>query len=167
MLVNNLILSKLDYGNAVLAACTVADLNALQVIMNNAVRFILDVNKRSHITPYLKKLHFLPVKQRILYKLCLLAYKIMNHTAPQYLLDIFQCYQPTTAMSLRHATEIERDFLLITYTDNTELSNKSIFQRLIRSWNSLPLSLRITNDIDAFKRELKTFYFKQAFESDS
>ena len=83
----------------------------------------------------------------------------MNHTAPQYLLDIF--------LSLRHATEIERDFLLITYMDNTELSNKCIFQRLIKSWNSLPLSLRITNGIDAFKRELKTFYFKQAFESDS
>ena len=71
--------------------CTVADLNALQVVMNNAVRFILDVGKRAHITPHLKKLHFLPVKQRILYKLCLIAFKVINKTAPLYLNDIFCC----------------------------------------------------------------------------
>ncbi len=102
MLVNNLILSKLDYGNAVLAACNLSDINALQVVMNNAVRFILDVGKRAHITPYLKKLHFLPVKQQILYKLCLISYKIMNNAASFYLTNLFhfinqqlQCHYDT------------------------------------------------------------------------
>ena len=146
-----------------LAACTVSDLNAQQVVMNNAVRFILDVSKRAHITPHLKKLHFLPVKQRILYKLCLLAYKIMNNTAPQYLLDIFHCFQPTTTMPLRQTTETERDIHLMTYMNNIELTNKCVFQRLISSWNSLPLSLRITDSLDSFKRELKIFYLNTRY----
>jgi len=165
MLVNNLILSKLDYGNAVLAACTVADLNALQVVMNNAVRFILDVGKRAHITPHLKKLHFLPVKQRILYKLCLIAFKVINKTAPLYLNDIFCCYEPTTTMSLRQSTETDRDTHLLTYAHSNELSNKCIFKRLTSSWNSLPFTLRTVSDVNTFKKDLKTFFFKQAFES--
>ena len=137
MLVKNLILSKLDDGNSLLAACTVADLNALQVVMNNAVRFILDVGKQAHITPHLKRLHFLPVKQRISYKLCLIAFRIMNKTAPQYLIDIFCSYEPTTTMSLRQSTEIERDAHLITYCNDIDLPNKCIFKRLTSSWNSL------------------------------
>ena len=89
----------------------------------------------------------------------------MHKTAPQYLIDIFCSYEPTTTMSLRHSTEIERDAHLITYCNDIDLPNKCIFKRLTSSWNSLPLSLRTIIDVKLFKKALKTFFFKQAFET--
>ena len=38
-------------------------------------KLITNTSKYQHITPILKKLHWLPIKQRIDYKLCLLIYK--------------------------------------------------------------------------------------------
>ena len=63
MLVNSLILSKLDYCNSLLAACTQTEIFNLQKVLNNAVRFIFDAVRRDHITPFLKELHFLPINR--------------------------------------------------------------------------------------------------------
>ena len=69
----------------------VKNLYKIQRIQNNAVRFIYNLNgkrKRESITPYLKKLHFLPVKFRISYKKALLVFKCLNNIAPKYLNDL-------------------------------------------------------------------------------
>ena len=71
MLVRNLILSKLDYCNAILANVPDYLVKKLQKVLNASVRFIYDVKKYDHITAFLKKAHFLPVKQRIQYKVSL------------------------------------------------------------------------------------------------
>jgi len=89
----------------------------------------------------------------------------MNNAAPFYLTNVFHCYQPTTTMSLRHTTENERESHRITYMNNTELSNKCIFKRLVDAWNSLPLSLRMSDSLNSFKRDMKTYFFEQAFEA--
>ena len=68
MLISNLILNTLDYCNAVLARATAKDSKPLQ---NHAVCFAFRLKQREYITSYLKQLHFLPVKYRIMFKLCL------------------------------------------------------------------------------------------------
>ena len=52
-----------------------ADLNKIQRIQNTLARVVTNTSKFEHITPILKKLHWLPIKQRIDYKLCLYTYK--------------------------------------------------------------------------------------------
>ena len=64
-LVRNLILSKLDYCNAILAIVPDYLIKKMQKVLNASVRFIFNVRKHEHITPYLRMSHFLPVKQRI------------------------------------------------------------------------------------------------------
>ena len=44
--------------------------------------------KISHITPLLKTLHWLPIKQRIDYKICLLTYKTLANEQPTYLYNL-------------------------------------------------------------------------------
>ena len=66
MLVQNLILSKVDYCNATLANISKYLINKLQRVMNAGVRFIYNIKKHDHISYYLKKAHFL----RIDFKLC-------------------------------------------------------------------------------------------------
>ena len=48
--------------------------------------------KREHITPVLKELHWLPVKQRIDHKIMPLAYKCYEGTAPEYLQELIPRY---------------------------------------------------------------------------
>ena len=62
-----------------------SNLNKLQRIQNSLARVITNTSKYQHITPTLKKLHWLPIKQRIDYKLCLLTYKTLTKQQPTYL----------------------------------------------------------------------------------
>ena len=45
-------------------------------------RMIMGTKKYDHITPVLKSLHWLPVEQRIKYKILLFTLKILNDGAP-------------------------------------------------------------------------------------
>ena len=74
-LVSAFVLSRLDYCNAVLAGLPAATLAPLQRVLDAAARLVLDLNPRVHATPALCELHWLPIAQRIEYKLCLLVHK--------------------------------------------------------------------------------------------
>ena len=65
-LVNSLV-SKLDYCNSLYSGISQANLNKLQRIQTSLARVITNSSKYQHITPILKKLHWLPIKQRIDY----------------------------------------------------------------------------------------------------
>jgi len=70
------ILSKLDYCNAALSGLPQTNLRSLQRVQNAAVRLVTNTGSRDHITPVLKDLHWLPVNQRMKYKLCLMVHQV-------------------------------------------------------------------------------------------
>ena len=72
-LANSLVSSKLDYCNSLYNGISQANLNKIQRIQNTLARVVTNTSKFEYITPILKKLHWLPIKQRIDYKLCLLT----------------------------------------------------------------------------------------------
>ena len=84
-LANSLVSSKLDYCNSLYNGISQANLNKIQRIQNTLARVVTNTSKFEHITPILKKLHWLPIKQRIDYKLCLLTYKTLQIQQPTYL----------------------------------------------------------------------------------
>ena len=67
--------------------------------MNAAARVIMNLSLRDHVKPALKQLHWLPVEQRITYKLCLFMHHIHTGQAPQYLSD---CVSAVSALSGRY-----------------------------------------------------------------
>ena len=73
-LANSLVSSKLDYCNSLYSGISQTNLNKLQRIQNSLARVITNTSKYQHITPTLKKLHWLPIKQRIHYK------SVFSHT---------------------------------------------------------------------------------------
>ena len=85
--VRALILSRLDYGNALLYGITSKELKRLQSIQNKSAKFIFSASRRDSPAPLLHSLHWLPVRERIFFKLCLYVYKSLNGYAPQYLTD--------------------------------------------------------------------------------
>jgi len=87
-LVSDLVLSHLDYCNAVLAGLPASTLAPLQRVLHAAARLVLDLKPRDHVTPALGELHWLPVAQRFEYKLCLLVYKALIGHTPDYITDL-------------------------------------------------------------------------------
>ena len=63
------VLSRLDYCNQLLAGCPKYLLSKLRKVRNNAARLIFRTTRSAHVTPMLHSLHWLPIEQRIEYKL--------------------------------------------------------------------------------------------------
>ena len=160
LLVNNLVLSTLDYCNSLFICLPNSAIYPLQKILNKAVRFIFNLRIRTHISPYLFQLHYLPVKYRIKFKGCLIAFKIINNTAPLYLRESFKMCEPTGTWSFRSG--IGRDSLMFDIS-LTERKKKTVLTEIGLEWNSLPLDIRNVKDLGPFKSKLKTYYYQKAF----
>ncbi|KAK3520314.1 hypothetical protein QTP70_021348 [Hemibagrus guttatus] len=85
VLVQSLVISRLDYCNSLLAGLPLNAIRPLQMNQNAAARVVFNLPKFSHTTPLLRSLHWLPVAARIRYKTLMLAYKAKNGPAPSYL----------------------------------------------------------------------------------
>ncbi|KAF7704303.1 hypothetical protein HF521_021375 [Silurus meridionalis] len=75
LLVQSLVISRLDYCNSLLAGLPLNAIRPLQMIQNAAARLVFNQPKFSHTTPLLRSLHWLPVAARIRFKTLMLAYK--------------------------------------------------------------------------------------------
>ena len=73
-IVHALVTSRLDYCNAVLYGLPASVTNKMQRLQNTCARMITKTRRRDHITPMLIKLHWLPVRRRIEYKIISLTY---------------------------------------------------------------------------------------------
>ena len=72
----------------------------LQLTQNAAARVLTRTKKVDHITVVLKPLHWLPVCQRIDFKILLLAYKALNGFGPKLISDLLLRYEPFTPLRL-------------------------------------------------------------------
>jgi hypothetical protein len=78
-----LITSRLDYCNAMFTVLSSKDLTRMQRLQNNAARVIFGVGRRVDAAPLIETLHWLPVRDRITFKILLYVYKIINDQAPK------------------------------------------------------------------------------------
>ena len=85
LLVQALVLSKLDYFNSLLAGLPACATRPLQRIQNAVAHLVFNLPRRSHVTPLLISLHWLPVTARIRFKTLLLTFRAVNGTAPDYI----------------------------------------------------------------------------------
>ena len=105
------------------------------------------------------KLHWLPVKARIEYKICTIVYQCVNDQSfPQYLKELIKMYAPVR--SLRTANEmllhVPRS-KLHRYGDRTFPAAGPVL------WNKLPKHLREAKSLASFKSNLKTFLFTKYY----
>ena len=135
------------------------NIEKLQHLQNHAARLIFRAKKRESVTPLLIALHWLPIRFRIDYKISTLCYKCLNGTAPVYLQNLLEIYKPTRALRSAH-DELILKKPIMKYKSYGE---RSFYFYGPLVWNSLPFSLRSMGNLEGFKKQLKTFLFKKAF----
>jgi len=82
-LVQAFISSRLDYCNALLYGLSDGLMRRLQSVQNPAARLVTGARRRDHITPILRQLHWLPVRQRVTFKIAVLVFQCLTqHLIP-------------------------------------------------------------------------------------
>ena len=159
-LVHALVLSRLDYCNSMYHGISLKDLGRLQKVQNSAVRFIFGRGKRAHTTQLLKKVHFLPVKFRIDFKIALLTYKCLNNLAPEYLKELV-VPRKQSVKSVR----LDDDYFILDYPacPNYLSTYKAFTYSSAKVFNSLPYHIRSAESLLLFKSKLKTYFYTLAF----
>ena len=150
-IIHAFITSRLDYCNWLLFGLSDKSLNRLRKIQNTAVRIVSLCEKNNRITPYLKKLHWLPVHLRIHFKILLFTYKILNGLAPTYLCTLVKLYVPPR--QLRSGSQYLLEPVL---SHSATYGDRAFSIAAPYLWNNLPLDIRTSETLSVFKTKLKT-----------
>ncbi len=92
MIIHAFISSRLDYCNSRFTCLSNSTLKRLQVVQNSAAKLLTKSSKRSHVTPILISLHWLPVKFRIHFKIIVMVFRALHGQAPVYINEMLKPY---------------------------------------------------------------------------
>ena len=150
--------NRVDYCNSALFGVGTSIVNRLQSILNSAARLILRIPKFDHISSAIRnELHWLPVRRRIDYKLCMMVRNSLTGSAPAYLAEL--CVPSSSRSGRQHLRSANRGDLLIPLF-RTEQGRRGFSVAGPQLWNSLPPNIRqLLNKPELFKKSLKTFFF--------
>ncbi len=155
-----LVISRLDYCNALLAGLPSSTIKLLQMIQNAAARLVFNKPKRAHVTPLFISLHWLPVAARIKFKTLMLAYRTATGSAPAYFHSLMTIYIPSR--SLRSASERR----LVVPSQRGSKSLSRTFPFTVRGWwNDLPTPIENAGSLSTLKQQLKTHLFRHYLTS--
>ncbi len=102
--VHALVMSQLDYCNAVLAKLPDQDITRLQCIQNVAACLTTKTNKFDHISPVLQELYRLPVHSQITFTILVVMYKAINDLPPPPASNHYSNNTPSHSLSVLAAT---------------------------------------------------------------
>ena len=156
-LIHAFVTSRLDMGNSFLFGLPDTLLNRLKRLQNIAARVITRTKPSDSITPIFLKLHWLPVKHRIVFKILLFMYRCCHGIAPAYLTELFKLHQPNRP--LRSSNKL----LYTQSVVNRSWGRRSFLSAGPRLWNNLPEEIKLTTSLTQFKSNLKTHLMKNAF----
>ena len=129
------------------------------MILNRSARLILNVPYMERITPSLIELHWLPIKARIIYKICVLVFQALTVGQPSYIYDILTPFH-TSSLTLRHSDD---QYRLLEPRVSSHTGTRSFYFCAPRLFNCLPQSIKESETLTVFKKILKTHLFAQSF----
>jgi len=165
----SLVHSKLDYCNSLYYSLPAYQIDRIQLIQNCLARTVCRTSKFSHITPTLRSLHWLKVRERIEYKILSLTYNALQYHQPSYL---------TECLTIQPCVYNTRSSMLVTLKRpplvRSAIAKRSFSHSAPYLWNSLPSAMRTpgpsveTNKALALSRhcflsELKTHLFVKSY----
>ena len=137
-LVHAFIASRLDDCNALFFGITNKLFCCLQSVQNAAARLVTGAKRSNHISPVLRQLHWLPVRQRVVFKIATLVHGSLSGHAPWYLADV--CQLVTDARARQLSSPDPRT--LTVHRTSSCFGYRTFAATATRVWNSLPSDLR-------------------------
>ena len=93
-LIHAFVTARIDYCNSLLYGQPKCILKHLQSVLNSAARLIHLTSRYEHVTPLLIQLHWLPIEQRMTFKIAVITFKALHGAAPSYITDLIKPYTP-------------------------------------------------------------------------
>ncbi|XP_029448463.1 nebulin-like [Rhinatrema bivittatum] len=152
-----LILSNLDYCNALCIGLPLSTLHPLQLIQSATARLIFNLPKREHISPILQHLHWLPIK----YKILTTIHNLLYNSNSVWICSMLHIYKPTRQLRSTDKCLLEIPSVRSTSLALTRKRAFSVFGPSL--WNSIPDQIRMTPNRNEFKKIIKTFLFNDAY----
>ena len=135
--------------------------------MNKSARLIFSVAPRVPTTRFLVKLHWLPIKARIEFKICfLIVFKALRFGQPKYIAEMLSPPVTISHLTLRSDDDPYR-FHEPRAVGERPFAERSFVYTAPRLYNGLPATVKQQGSVQSFKIQLKTFLFSRAYNSDT
>ena len=154
MLVSSYVFSRLDYCNSLYYGLNSNLIRKLQHVQNCAARLISKnrIQVNSSLDHILLGLHWLKVRDRIIYKILLIVHNCLHWKAPNEIIEIVRYAESERTMKQHETKTINK------YGDRA-------FSHIApKLWNLLPYSIRGQHETLAFKKQLKSFLLTRGDE---
>ena len=158
--IHTLVTSRLDYCNSLLVGISETLIKRLQNIQRTAARLITRKRKYDSITNDLIDMHWLPIKQRVDFKILVLVYKSSHKQTPDYISDML--HEQTGRRRLRSTTSTT--LFIEQRTQHSTFADRSFSCYGPRIWNKLPKHIRNAESIVIFKKLVKHHLFGIAYK---
>ena len=146
-LVHAIISSRLDYCNSLFVNIGRDNLYKLQKLQNAAARLVLGKRRRESASSALTELHWLNVEARITFKILLLVFKVVRGL----------CNLKLTYKTFNGRPD---DYLLLDTPNFKTKYGRRLFEfNGSRWWNALPVHIRSEEDVEKYKKLVKTLLF--------
>lgn len=151
IVIQSLVLTIINYCSTIWGTTNKTLIEKVQRLQNFAVRIALgNLRKFDHVSPAFEKLHWLRIKDKIYYDICLLVFKSINNYFPDWF------YKLPTVAQVRNTQTRQCVDLFIPRT--TTLQGSRLFSvGGPLSWNKLPEQIKGANNLLNFKCKLRNF----------
>ena len=146
-LVSVSVLCRLDYCNGLYYGLPSKIIKSLQQVQNSALRLVLkgSVQRYQSLDPLFLKVHWLKIRERIIYKILLSVYNCLRNNGPNELREMLQFNDSARTMQLQVPQIL------------TPYGNRSFSYAGPKLWNILPSDIKHLDNVLLFKKRLKSF----------
>ncbi|XP_044598357.1 uncharacterized protein LOC123274679 [Cotesia glomerata] len=151
LLVSATILPLVDYCSVVFVDSTSDNNLKQQRAINCSIRFIFNLKKDEHITPFRRELGWLSVKYRRMYYMSCYFYKLLQVEKPKYLRELFIediDVRRSNRLAAKKHTSFKIPHFATTYMEHSFLIS------VIRLWEELPEEIVNSSSSEVFKNKV-------------